>query len=49
MLYHEANCDVLALAYRGYSASSGKPTEAGLKLAAEAVMTFLHDELAEHY
>lgn len=49
MLYHEANCDVLALAYRGYSASSGKPTEAGLKLDAEAVMTFLHDELAEHY
>mmetsp|Transcript_9879 Transcript_9879/g.12255 ORF Transcript_9879/g.12255 Transcript_9879/m.12255 type:complete len:88 (+) Transcript_9879:194-457(+) len=27
MLYHEANCDVLAIAYRGYSASSGKPTE----------------------
>jgi len=40
MLYHEMNCDVLAIAYRGYSASSGKPSEKGLKLDAAAVMEF---------
>ena len=49
MLYHEMNCDVLAVAYRGYSASSGKPSEKGLKLDAAAVMEFTHKELIEHY
>ena len=30
-LYHEVNCDILAVAYRGYSASSGIPSEEGIK------------------
>lgn len=29
-LYHKADCDVLALAYRGYSSSTGSPSEEGL-------------------
>ena len=49
MLYHEMNCDVLAIAYRGYSASSGKPSEHGLKLDAAAVMEFAYSELVNHY
>lgn len=48
-LYHEIDCDILALAYRGYSSSSGKPTEEGLKLDAEAVMAFVDQDLAPHY
>ena len=48
-LYHEANCDVLAVAYRGYSSSSGKPTEEGLKLDAAAVINFLNKDLAQFY
>jgi abhydrolase domain-containing protein 13 len=39
----------LSLAYRGYSSSSGKPTEEGLKLDANAVMDFVDQELAEFY
>ena len=31
LLYHEVNCDILAVAYRGYSASSGTPSEDGIK------------------
>ncbi len=38
MLYHEMNCDVLPVAYRGYSDSSGTPSEKGLKLDAAGVM-----------
>ena len=49
MLYHHMSCDILAIAYHGYSDSSGKPTEAGLKLDAEAVMRFVKSDLAEHY
>ena len=49
MLYHEMNCDVLAVAYRGYSDSSGTPSEKGLKLDAAAVMEFAHQDLVDHY
>lgn len=49
MLYHEASADILAVAYRGYSDSTGKPNEEGLKLDAEAVMKFVRSDLAEHY
>ena len=42
-------CDILSIAYRGYSDSTGLPSEAGLKLDAEAVMRFVMDDLAEHY
>ena len=49
MLYHEANCDVISVAYRGYSNSSGQPSEGGLKLDGAAVMRYVHEELAEHY
>lgn len=49
MLYHEVNCDILAVAYRGYSASSGTPSESGLKLDAEAIMRFVKTDLARHY
>ena len=31
-LYKENDTDVVAVAYRGYGASTGKPSEAGLKL-----------------
>ena len=31
LMYHKGNCDILAVAYRGYSDSSGFPSEQGLK------------------
>ena len=40
---------MLALAYRGYSDSTGEPNEPGLNLDAEAVMKFAHAELAHYY
>ena len=49
MLYKELNCDVIALAYRGYSASTGKPSEVGLKRDAQVVMEFVFEDLAPHY
>ena len=48
-LYHEANCDIVAVAYRGYSSSTGKPSEEGLKLDSKAVMNFVNEELVGHY
>ena len=48
-LYHEGNCDIIAIAYRGYSSSSGKPSEEGLKLDAKAVMSFVNKDLARFY
>lgn len=49
MLYHEMNCDVVSVAYRGYSASSGVPTEEGLKIDGATVLEYVDSELAEHY
>lgn len=48
-MYQKGNCDILAIAYRGYSDSSGTPTEQGLKKDADAIMTFALDDLSSHY
>ena len=48
-LYHKNDCDILAIAYRGYSSSSGIPSEEGLKLDAEAVMEFVDRDLVDFY
>ena len=48
-LYRDASCDIVTVAYRGYSSSSGHPSEAGLKLDAQAVMGFVHTDLAQFY
>ena len=48
-LYSNLECDVLAVAYRGYGRSSGKPSEEGLKLDSDAVMDYFVKELADHY
>ena len=40
-MYHLANCDVLSIAYRGYSDSTGKPSEDGLKKDGDAIMRFV--------
>ena len=40
-LYHELGVDILAFAYRGYSESTGTPTEAGLKSDAHAMMKYV--------
>ena len=47
------NVNVLAMAYRGFSDSDGSPTEEGLKLDADAILSFLekpkdyHQEIAQ--
>ena len=50
-LYHHADlqADILAVAYRGYSDSSGKPSEKGLKLDGKAVLKYVNENLAKHY
>ena len=48
-LYHGLGVDILAFAYRGYSDSTGAPTEAGLRADAHAIMRYVQDELAETY
>ena len=49
MLYQSGNCDVLVVAYRGYSASSGTPDEEGLKVDGKAILSYAADHLARHY
>lgn len=39
-LYKSCNCNVLAVAYRGYSYSEGVPSEAGLKKDGHAIVQF---------
>lgn len=39
----------MAVAYRGYSDSSGTPSEEGLKLDGRAVLQFVNENLAIHY
>jgi len=34
----------VAVAYRGYSHSEGKPTEEGLKLDADAIVEYVRDK-----
>ena len=41
-LWHE-RFDVVALDYRGYGVSSGRPSEKGLYLDADAVLAYVHD------
>jgi len=48
-MYHKAGCDILAVAYRGYSDSSGKPSEEGIKKDGAAVINFVVKDLAKHY
>jgi fermentation-respiration switch protein FrsA (DUF1100 family) len=44
--FHELGLNVLIIDYRGYGRSSGKPTEKGTRLDAEAAWTYLTGELA---
>ena len=48
-LYHVLGVDILAFAYRGYSDSTGEPTEEGLKSDAHAIMKYVKDRLADTY
>ena len=41
MVYQELHCDIVVVAYRGYSHSSGVPSEYGLKLDAIAVIDYV--------
>ena len=44
--FHELGLNVLIIDYRGYGRSSGKPSEKGTRLDAEAAWTYLTGELA---
>ncbi|UCH79899.1 MAG: alpha/beta hydrolase [Nitrospiraceae bacterium] len=46
MMLHELNLNILIFDYRGYGKSSGKPTEPGLYLDAEALYMYLLREKA---
>ena len=39
-LYEKTNSDILFVAYRGYSDSDGVPTEQGLQLDAQAILSY---------
>ena len=52
MVYHELNCDIVVVAYRGYSHSSGVPSEYGLNLDAAAIIDYVlssKNEMASWY
>ena len=38
-VYNDLNCDVLIIAYRGYSHSTGVPSEKGLNMDARAIIS----------
>jgi len=40
LVYSHLQCNILAVAYRGYSRSQGKPSQEGLLLDAEAILKF---------
>jgi len=42
-LYHQIDCNIFILDYRGYGNSSGSPSEAGLVLDAKAALDYLHE------
>ena len=44
MVYTNLGCNILAVAYRGFSASEGKPTQEGILLDSEAVLEFAKSE-----
>lgn len=44
MLSRFLDCSVLALSYRGYGLSDGRPSERGLQLDAQAALDYLHTE-----
>ena len=48
-LYHTLGIDVLVFAYRGYSDSTGEPTEEHLKQDSHEVMKYIKDHLAKYY
>lgn len=44
LIYKNLNVNVVAVAYRGYSSSSGTPSEEGIKLDVEAVVAYCKSE-----
>ena len=40
-VYHELGVNILCVAYRGYSRSTGKPTEAGLYQDGQAIYDYI--------
>ena len=44
LVYTNLGCNILAVAYRGFSASQGKPTQEGILLDSEAVLEFAKSE-----
>ena len=42
MLYSQLNVNIVTFAYRGYSNSEGAPTEDGIKLDADAMITHIN-------
>ena len=48
-LFNVLGVDILAFAYRGFTDSTGNPTEAGLKEDAQAILTYVKDDLASLY
>ena len=48
-LYHTLGIDVLVFAYRGYSDSTGVPTEEHLKQDSHEIMKYIKDHLAKYY
>ncbi|CAD8082735.1 unnamed protein product [Paramecium sonneborni] len=41
--FNQVKCNILIIAYRGYSDSTGKPSEQGLKLDGESIINYLFD------
>ena len=48
-LYKMLGIDILAMAYRGYSDSTGEPSEQSLKQDAHAIMKYVSDNFARFY
>jgi len=42
-IYTETNSDVLLVAYRGFSNSDGSPSEEGLQLDGQAILSYAID------
>jgi len=40
-LYHKLNVNIISFAYRGYSGNEGTPSEAGLKIDADAIHDYV--------
>ena len=48
-LYKMLGIDILAMAYRGYSDSTGEPNELNLKQDAHAIMKYVHENFEKYY